>query len=146
MWTPARMARSTMGFRRAGATWSCASKGVTRMPEMPVSAWRSLGSMVVMGLAPQSDAVESKRLGTALRPTRPLFRRGVVHRDEGSALKPLRDRVERIGLGQDLLRVVLRVLHRAVADPLAGAVVPVAARVGRHAPHRDVADVPGLDA
>src|SRR3954462_2467027 len=112
MWTPARIARSTMGVRRAGATWSRGSKGVTRMPEMPVSAWRSFGSIAVMGLAPQSDAVGSKRLGTASRSTRTCLGRRVVHRREASALECLRDRVERIGLAQDLVRVVLRVLHR----------------------------------
>src|SRR4051794_20560385 len=99
MWTPARIARSRMGLRRAGATWSWASKGVTRMPEMPVKAWRNFGSIAVMGLAPQSDAVGSKSLGTALRPTGPFFGRGIVHRREASALECLRDRIERIGLG-----------------------------------------------
>src|ERR1700736_460985 len=41
------MARSMIGLRRPGATRSCASKGVTRIPEMPVKALRSLGSIVI---------------------------------------------------------------------------------------------------
>src|SRR6516164_5961799 len=36
-----------IGLSRAGATLSCASKGVTRIPEIPVRALRSLGSMVM---------------------------------------------------------------------------------------------------
>src|SRR3954466_15803039 len=88
----------------------------------------------------------SKRLGTALRPTRALFGRGVIHRDEASALEPLRDRVERIGPGQDLRGVVLRVLNRTVADPLGDAVVPIATGVVRHAPDSKVPDLTRFDA
>src|SRR4029450_5486360 len=42
------MARSTTPERRCGATSSWSSNGVTRMPDMPVSAWRSFGSMGCM--------------------------------------------------------------------------------------------------
>jgi hypothetical protein len=47
-WTPAATARSTIGLSRAGARRSAASNGVTRIPEIPASAFLSLVSIVVM--------------------------------------------------------------------------------------------------
>jgi hypothetical protein len=43
--TPASAQRAMMGSSRRGATRSSPSKGVTRMPEMPVSAARSCGEV-----------------------------------------------------------------------------------------------------
>jgi hypothetical protein len=52
MWTPAPIARSTMRVRRPGAGRSSPSKGVTKMPEMPVRAVRSFGSIEGIGSRP----------------------------------------------------------------------------------------------
>src|SRR3954451_14473797 len=75
-----------------------------------------------------------------------LLGRRVVHRGEASALEFLSDWVQRIGPGQDLRGVVLRVLNRTVADPLGDAVVPIATGVVRHAPDSKVPDLTRFDA
>ena len=71
----------------------------------------------------------------ALRSCQPAAVGGVIVHDE-AGLIPLRHRIERVRLLQDLVGIVLGILHRPIAEPLGAAIVPVAARVVRDAPRR----------
>src|SRR3954469_13375205 len=102
-----------------------------------------------MGWDIQPTVVLHNRPGSSQTPPgremRTLLGRRVVHRGKASALEFLSDWVERIGLAQDLLRVVLRVLNRTVVVPLGDTVVPVATGVVRHTPDSKVPDLPRFD-
>src|SRR5271165_1830805 len=69
---------------------------------------------------------------------RALVRRRVVHADEAAALKALRDRVEWIRPSKDFRGVVLGILRRPITQPRRTRIVPIAARVGRDAPDREI--------
>ena len=69
-----------------------------------------------------------------------------VDAGEAAALVCAAGTIHQVGLRQDLGREILGVLLRAVAQPLAACRRPVAARVGRHAPGDQEADLRRVDA
>src|SRR5271166_3526232 len=77
---------------------------------------------------------------------RPLLRRRVVDGDEATALIALRNRIKRVWRPRDFRGVVLGVLSRAIAEALGALLTPVAARIVRHAPDHEIADLRCLDA
>src|SRR5580658_3986752 len=77
---------------------------------------------------------------------RSLRRRREVDAGEAATLVTPPDGVARVGAGKDLRGVILGVLHRVIAEGLAGGRRPVAARVGGNAPGDEETDVLRLDA
>jgi hypothetical protein len=77
---------------------------------------------------------------------RPLLRSGVIDGDEAATLIALRNRVQWVGLAQDLLGIILGILHRVIAKACSAGIVPVTARVRRDTPGHEIADVRHRDA
>ena len=121
---PARAARARGGDRNtAGSSGGSIIDEAFRVEPRPLRPRRRLTPRVsAASRAACSRTRRSSRPGIAARPRR-----------AGS-------------LGEDLGGIILGILDRAVTEPLGAGLVPVAARIVGHPPHRHVADPRRLDA